>query len=516
LQNIDPVYFLIPFTTIGFSIGLVLYWHFKRRLTGRILLYALLAYAGAIILKYAVQIPTIDAFSSAVGHDPAAMGIYYGIQTSVFEIGGAYVVAYYALRRNQLKAEDAGGYGISLAFWENGVILGIIMGATALINLATYYAILSSGTNGLSQSVYNALSNSTTGAPGLFYPPANALPNIGFAILERISSLLAHFSWGYLVVFSVVFRRRLYLWIALPMGFIDFSVPFASHLGTAVYEFLIFGISIVFLIIALTVTRTELSEKIDEPEESATKSAIRPESLMYINFKRALNYGKLYLIIAIVISVLYGSLLTTLLHGAGTSSTSAAGISSSGFSQIPVILLPVFAVIGSFGGLMVFVSDKDKGVYEYLIAYGVEPSNIFWSIVVASFGLVSVILTISVSSSVIIQLLSHISITPSYVELIFFYVIPISYTATAFGNMAGMIWSALTRRRVGINSPVGLAPILGIIPMLIVLLLSGFVGPGAFILLVGSVSGAALLLVIVMVGIANQRMSRERFLSSEQ
>ncbi len=513
MQNIDPVYFLIPIIIIGFSVGLVLYWHFRRRLTGRILLYALVAYAGAIILKYAVQIPTINAFSSAVGQNPAALGLYYGIQTSAFEVGGAYVVARFALRMNQLRAEDAAGYGISLAFWENGVLLGIISGATSLINLTTYYAILSSGSNSLSQTVYNAL---VKAAPGLFNPPSQTLPDVGFAILERISSLLAHFSWGYLVVLSAVFRRKLYLAVALPMGFIDFSVPFASYLGIAFYEFLIFGVSIVFLILALTVTRSELTRKRNEPQGSATYPTIKPESLMLINFKRALNYGKLYLILAIVISVLYGSVLTTLLNGAGTSSSAAAGISSSEVSQIPVVILPVFAIIGSFGSLMVFVSDKDKGVYEYLIAYGVEPSNIFWSIVVASFGLISIILIISVSSSVVIQSLSHVSISPTYVELIFFYVIPISYTATAFGNMAGMIWSALTRRRVGINSPVGLAPFLGIVPILIVLLLTSFVGSGGFILLVGSVSGALTLLVIVMVGVANKKMSRERFLSSEQ
>jgi uncharacterized membrane protein YhfC len=516
LQNIDPVYFLIPIIVIGFGLGLVLYWHFRRRLTGQILLYALVAYAGAIILKYAVQIPTINAFNSAVGGNPAALGIYYGIQTSVFEVGGAYVVALYLLKRNKIKAEDAGGYGISLAFWENGVLLGIISGATSLINLTTYYAILSSGTNSLSQTVYNALTNSTTGAPGLFYPPASALPDIGFAILERVSSLLAHFSWGYLVVLAVVFRRRLYLAVALPMGFLDFSVPFASYLGTAAYEFLIFGVSIVFLIIALTVTRNELGRRGSEPQKKESDPGVKPESLMYINFKRALNYGKLYVIIAIVISVLYGAVLSTVINGATTGSSAAAGVSSNELSQIPALLLPVFAIIGSFGSLMVFVSDKDKGVYEYLIAYGVEPSNIFWSIVVASFGLVSIILTISVSSSLIIQSLSGVSISPTYVELIFFYVIPISYTATAFGNMAGMIWSALTKRRTGVNSPVGLAPFLGVVPMLIVLLLTGFIGSGAFILLVSSVSGAVLLLLIFMVGVANQKMSRERFLSSEQ
>lgn len=513
MQNIDPVYFLIPITLIGFSLGLVLLLAYRRSLTGRILLYSLVAYAGAIILKYVVQLPTYNWFNAVVGGNPTALGAYFGIQTVVFEVGGAYVVAYYAFKRNQLKAKDAEGYGIVLAFWENGVLLGIISGATSLINLTIYYSILSSGTNSLSQVVYSALQKS---ASGLFLPPPEALPGVGLAILERVSSLLAHFSWGYVVVLSVVFRRRLFLAIALPMGLLDFSVPFATAIGVTLYEFLIFGASVVFLFIALTVTKSEMNRRREEGQQTPQKeSGIKPESLMYMNFRRALSYGKIYLFIAIVIAVLYGGLLTVVLSGVGVS-PSVSGVSSSEVSQIPIVILPVFAILGSFGSLMVFVSDKDKGVYEYLIAYGIEPSSIFWSIVVASLGLVSIVLAISASSSVIIQLLYHIPISPIFVVLIFFYVIPISYTATAFGNMAGMIWSSLTKRRAGVNSPVGVAPFIGIAPVILVLLLTSFVGATTLILLVGSVSGALLVVVVFMIALANKKMARERFLSSEQ
>ena len=509
MQNIDPIYFLYPVIVITFSFGLLIYWHYKRTLSKWVLIYSAIAYGGAIILKEIVQVPTIGAFETAVGGSHVALGIYYGLQTVVFEVGGAYLLAWFAFRHGHLKAQDAEGYGLSLAFWENGILIGLLTAPLSILDLASYYSILSSGTNSLSQLVYSTLS---TNYKSLFLPPAQALPGIGLAILERISSLLAHLSWGYLVVLSVVFRRKLFLAIALPMGLIDFSVPFAGVLGAVAYEFLIFAVSVMFLVIALTATRSELNNKKGESKANSGRPGEKPQSLGYMNFRRAISYGKLYLIIAIVISILYGSLLTLGLRGIASNPT--AGVSSE-VSQLPVVILPLFAIMGSFGSLMVFVSDKDKGVYEYLIAYGTEPSSIFWSIVAASLGLVSIVLVASISSSVGIQIISNVAISPTFIELVAFYVIPISYAATAFGNMAGMIWSSLTKRRVGVNSPVGLAPIIGIVPVIFVLLLTSFVGPANFIPLVGGVSGVLLLLVVFMIATANKKMVRERFLSSE-
>ena len=51
MQNIDPVYMLQPIVVIAFSVGLVIYWAFKRNFAGRVLLYSLVAYGGAIALK---------------------------------------------------------------------------------------------------------------------------------------------------------------------------------------------------------------------------------------------------------------------------------------------------------------------------------------------------------------------------------------------------------------------------------------------------------------------------------
>jgi hypothetical protein len=71
----------------------MLYWYVKRRFHPIVFLYSLIAYAVAIALKYAVQIPTIDAVTSYFGTNSVGLGVYYGLQTVVFEVGLAFLVA---------------------------------------------------------------------------------------------------------------------------------------------------------------------------------------------------------------------------------------------------------------------------------------------------------------------------------------------------------------------------------------------------------------------------------------
>jgi hypothetical protein len=249
LSNIDPLYFVTPAVVISFSAGLVLYWHFSRRFTKWTLLSSLVAYGGAIALKYAVQIPTFHAYSQAVGSAPAALGLYYGVQTALFEVGGAYLVASYAVSKRKLSAADASGYGIGLAFWENGVLLGLPL----LVEYIALYAVLSVPGSAAAQAAYALLSKSS---PGLFYGPAQALPLIGLSLLERASSLIAHLSWGVLAVLAAALGRRKYLAAAFPLGFIvDFLVPFAGVMGLGVFEFTLFAVSLAFLVVTLAIAR---------------------------------------------------------------------------------------------------------------------------------------------------------------------------------------------------------------------------------------------------------------------
>jgi hypothetical protein len=250
MQNIDPIYFLQPILTIAFSAGLVIYWHFKRKFTGAILVYSLLAYAGAIGLKAAIQAVTYNAFLGVFKGNLTALGVYFGVQTVFFEVVGAFLVAAWAFSRGKMNLKDAAAYGLGLGFWENAVLLG----ALSLFNLVSVYLALAFG-GPTTQTVYSSL---LSARPELFYPPSQALTLTGLGLLERVTSQMFHFSWGYLCVIAAVLHKKNYFLLALPLGFLDFFVPFASSMGLPLFETFIFVLGLGSLVLTLIVKRSFL------------------------------------------------------------------------------------------------------------------------------------------------------------------------------------------------------------------------------------------------------------------
>ncbi len=242
MQNIDPVFILQPVIVIIIASALLVYWYSKRRFNPMLLVYSLVAYAVAIALKYAVQsIPTNIVLNNV------ELGVYYGLQTVIFEVGLAYLVAWYAVSHGKLEKKDAEAYGAGLAFWENAVLLGII----PLISLVAYYSILSANTP-LAQTLYDQLNKN---APGYFAPVSQALGAVAYGILERISSILFHSAWGYLCFAAVYLRKKRLFLIALPMGFVDFLVPFAQSWGTPIFEAVVFALSVLSVLAAWYATK---------------------------------------------------------------------------------------------------------------------------------------------------------------------------------------------------------------------------------------------------------------------
>ncbi len=247
MENINPLLMLQPIAAIIFSIALIVFWKLKRSFRGSVILYALIAYAGAMIFKNIVQLLTASSMVNMFGSQSPVFGLYLGLQTVIFEVGGAFLVAWFLASRNKISASDAESYGLSLSFWENGALLGLL----PLINLVSIYAILSSNTS-LAVTVYDQL---FTSQPALFDQSASILPLIGWGILERVSSLLLHFSWGYLCIMAAVFHKKQLFILALPFGLIDALVPFASAIGLEIFELLILSLGIVSVLIAIYATK---------------------------------------------------------------------------------------------------------------------------------------------------------------------------------------------------------------------------------------------------------------------
>ena len=248
MQNIDPLLFVQPLVVVAFSAGLIVYWRRRRRFSGAVLIYALVAYAGAIALKSVLQSFTYGAVSSAFGTESVQTGLYLGLQTCFFEVGLAYVVARYAVSRRQMAGADGEAYGISLAFWENGILIG----ALSLLNLSVTYVLIADGL--MPSSVYQTLVSSSQ---SLFDSPRQLAFPLALGILERVSSLLAHFAWGYLCVLSAYLRKRTYFLVALPMGLLDALVPFDSAVPLWLFEAVVFLLSLMFLLVAWRTTRAD-------------------------------------------------------------------------------------------------------------------------------------------------------------------------------------------------------------------------------------------------------------------
>jgi len=87
--------------------------------------------------------------------------------------------------------------------------------------------------------------------------------------LERISSILSHCAWGYLCVLAAVFKRNIYFAIALPMGLVDFFVPFVNLLGLPLFEGIVFLFSVASLLIAVSVGR-DIRGQLPPPETPET------------------------------------------------------------------------------------------------------------------------------------------------------------------------------------------------------------------------------------------------------
>lgn len=227
MASLAWLYLLQPTMVIAVTSLLLLLLFWRHRLTGSVLGTAFVAYFLAILGKVVFQL------AIPVPPGNLAAGLYYGSQTMVLEVGLAYAIARYSIERGRLGIEQAASYGASLAFWENGFLLGVL-------SLPGLIGTLATGGSGLP-------SGSMEQVLGL----------IALGTLERVSSILIHLAWGILTVAAAASRKDRLLAVALPMGMLDFLVPFAPSLGLVAFEGLVFALSALALAIAYLMTREE-------------------------------------------------------------------------------------------------------------------------------------------------------------------------------------------------------------------------------------------------------------------
>lgn len=239
---------------------------------------------------------------------------------------------------------------------------------------------------------------------------------------------------------------------------------------------------------------------------SASATEYPSRSLLSVTVRRASVIGRFFLVYGTVVSSLLGGIL--------------ARVSGSSFASSFPLFLPIFGVVGSMGGLVVFTSDRTKGVVEYLLAYGYSPRRLCVNVLLTTLVLVSIVVGVSVSVSLGVYFAGGHTVTSTLAIGLGVYAIPMAYACAAFASTVGIYWTALSSPRQGINSPVGLIPFIGILPALaalfaiVAIALSGPVSTTALLLILGSAMGLVAVFVIVLLGSMGRLLRRERLLSA--
>lgn len=225
-------------------------------------------------------------------------------------------------------------------------------------------------------------------------------------------------------------------------------------------------------------------------------------SLLGITIRRAIVTGRTYLIVGIVATLLYGLIF--------------AATSGPVFSEAFPLLLPVFGVTGGLGSLLVFTNDRVKGVLEYLMAYGVSPRRVFANFLLASLTLTTIVMAVTVPASLGLFLARGNHITAGLLALLGLYGIPMAFASVAFASTLGIFWTSLSSPRTGMNSPLGVLPIIGIAPSLATLFAAlTFKATTAipFLAITGTSLGLVAVAVVVLLLYMGRLMPRERLLS---
>jgi hypothetical protein len=231
-----------------------------------------------------------------------------------------------------------------------------------------------------------------------------------------------------------------------------------------------------------------------------------PPSLLGITIRRSFQTGRFFLGYGTVISMVLGVALAA--SGGGTA-----------FAASYPFLLPIFVVVGSMGGMVVFTNDRTKGVLEYLLAYGFSPQRLFVNFLLTALALASVILTAALTVGVGVYVALGHPLTIPLAILLAAYAIPMSYACVAFGATIGMFWTSLSSPRAGMNSPLGLIPFIGILPSLVTLFLittlaaEGIFSPTELRVVEVAVVAGVVILVLALLSAMGRFLRRERLLS---
>lgn len=185
-----------------------------------------------------------------------------------------------------------------------------------------------------------------------------------------------------------------------------------------------------------------------------------------VTLRRSINLSKTYVIIGLVLAV-YGTILSNLIPLLPNNTINTPIDLMNAFPFLSVAFLSLSALLFSMPVVLLFVYDKNNGIFEYLLSTGLDQLDIFKGYVKASLLLAASILSFAIFLNTIVG----IFVGTSFILLASIGVLTFSIgIAVVFLVTVIMIaFSSLQKTRMGANQPLGVS--IGVIPVLPALIL---------------------------------------------
>jgi len=222
--------------------------------------------------------------------------------------------------------------------------------------------------------------------------------------------------------------------------------------------------------------------------------------------RRSINLSKTYVIIGVMLA-LYGTILSNLLPLLPTNTVNTPIDLTSIFPLLSVAILSLSALLFSMPVVMLFVYDKNNGIFEYLLSTGLDQLDIFKGYVKASLLLAASLLTFVIVLNTVIGTFVGTSLTLLATVAILTFSIGVSVVFLVTVSM--IAFSSLQKTRMGANQPLGVS--IGIIPVFPALILP-FIFPSYALIIDVSLAAIILLASIGLLLSIGKLILREKLL----
>ena len=212
--------------------------------------------------------------------------------------------------------------------------------------------------------------------------------------------------------------------------------------------------------------------------------------------------GLLMSVVGITISNVYSLIPADLLNIEGTSIDFINNMPLASVS-----LLALSALMFSMPVMMLFVFDKNTGVFEYLLSTGLSQFDVYKGYVKASLSLAIILLVFSnlLNTAMWIYIGNSLGFLATIAVLTF----TVGLSGVLLGTVSMMAFSSFQKTKLGANQPLGIA--IGMVPVLPALMVP-FIFPSYALFIIISIAALTLLISLALLLLSGRLIPREKLL----